>query len=140
LIGVIAEWLRPMGIKPISVGIAGMVIYMLIQLALVLELIEYSMLLWAAYAFFSTAGVITYAVLSQSFPTELAGRVNTGLNLLVFVMAFLMQWGVGYVINLYISDRADQYSTDGFQMAFGLLIAIQFLSMVWYFISGKKHV
>ena len=140
LIGVIAEWLRPLGIKPMSVGIVGMVIYMLIQLALVLELTEYSMLLWAGYAFFSTAGVITYAVMSQSFPAELAGRVNTGLNLLVFVMAFLMQWGVGYTINQYVSDRADQYNTDGFQMAFGLLIAIQVVAMVWYMISNKHDI
>lgn len=139
LIGVIAEWLRPMGIKPMSVGIIGMIIYMLIQLALVLELTEYSMLLWAGYAFFSTAGVITYAVMSQSFPAQLAGRVNTGLNLLVFVMAFLMQWGAGYVINQYTSDRVDQYSTDGFQMAFGLLIAIQVAAMIWYLISSKRQ-
>ena len=138
LIGSIAEWLRPMGIKPISVGIAGMTIYMLIQLALVLEFTEYSTPLWAAYAFFSTSGVITYAVLSQSFRTELAGRVNTGLNLLVFVVAFVMQWGVGYIINLYVSDRPDQYNTDGFQMAFSVLIAIQTVAMLWYLISRKK--
>ena len=138
LIGSIAEWLRPMGIKPISVGIAGMTIYMLIQLALVLEFTEYSKPLWAAYAFFSTSGVITYAVLSQSFRTELAGRVNTGLNLLVFVVAFVMQWGVGYIINLYVSDRPDQYNTDGFQMAFSVLIAIQTVAMLWYLISRKK--
>ena len=140
LIGVIADWLRPMGIKPMTVGIAGMVIYMLIQLALVLELTQYSLWLWAGYAFFSTAGVITYAVLSQSFPSELAGRVNTGLNLLVFVMAFLMQWGVGYVINLYASDRADQYHPAGFQMAFSLLIATQVAAMVWYLISHKRDI
>jgi len=138
LIGVIAEWLRPWGIKPIFVGIAGMIIYMLIQLALVLELTEYSMLLWAGYAFFSTSGVITYAVLSQSFPAELAGRVNTGLNLLVFVMAFLMQWGTGYVIGLYISDRQDQYNPDGFGMAFSLLIGIQVIAMAWYVLSRKR--
>ena len=140
LIGSIAEWLRPMGVKPISVGIAGMTIYMFIQLALVLEFTEYSKPLWAAYAFFSTSGVITYAVLSQSFRIELAGRVNTGLNLLVFVMAFVMQWGVGYIINLYVSDRPDQYNTDGFQMAFSILIAAQFIAMLWYLISRKKAV
>jgi len=138
LIGVIAEWLRPFGIKPMTVGIIGMVIYMLIQLALVLELTEYSLWLWGSYAFFSTAGVITYAVLSQSFPSELAGRVNTGLNLLVFVMAFLMQWGVGYVIDLYASDRADQYDPAGFQMAFLLLIAMQLVAMIWYLLSNKR--
>jgi MFS family permease len=138
LIGSIAEWLRPMGIKPITVGIAGMTIYMFIQLALVLEFTEYSKPLWSAYAFFSTSGVITYAVLSQSFRTELAGRVNTGLNLLVFVMAFVMQWGVGYIINLYVSDRPDQYNTDGFQMAFSVLIVVQVVAMFWYLVSRKK--
>ena len=126
-----------MGIKPIAVGITGMVIYMLLQVALVLEFTEYSKLLWGAYAFFSTSGVITYAVLSQSFKTELAGRVNTGLNLLVFVMAFFMQWGAGYVINQYASSRPDQYDPAGYQMAFGILIALQVVAMVWYLFNRK---
>ena len=138
LIGVIAEWLRAFAIKPITVGIAGMVIYMMIQLALVLEMTAYSSLIWGAYAFFSTSGVITYAVLSQSFPSALAGRVNTALNLLVFVMAFIMQWGVGYIINLYTSSRPNQYSTDGFQMAFSILIGIQLIAMIWYLVTKRS--
>ena len=117
LIGAIAEWLRPMGIKPISVGIVGMLIFMLIQLALVLELTEYSMLLWSGYAFFSTAGVITYAVLSQSFPTELAGRVNTGLNLLVFVVAFVVLHEKVPVGNRGQSDLGQPAFAPGFLMA-----------------------
>lgn len=138
LIGVIAEWVRPMGVKPITVGITGMIIYMLIQIALALEFTEYSKLLWAAYAFFSTAGVITYAVLSQNFKTELAGRVNTGLNLLVFIMAFFMQWGTGYVINQFVSSRPDQYDPAGYQMAFSILVMVQIVAMVWYLISRRQ--
>lgn len=138
-IGMFADWLRRFGIRPIKVSTTGMVIFMLIQVAIVLELTAHSTILWMSYTFFSSAAVLTYAILSQSFPAELAGRVNTGLNLLVFVFAFIMQWGIGIIINQFVSDRVGQYKPEGFQVAFGVLIAIQFFTMIWFYFSQKRN-
>lgn len=139
LIGVFADWLRRFGIHPITVSTSGMMIFLLIQLALILELTNYSTALWMAYTFFSSAAVLSYAILSQSYPAELAGRVNTGLNLLVFVFAFLLQWGIGFVINQFTSDRPGQYEPDGFQLAFSLLALFQVFTMMWFFIRRKRR-
>jgi hypothetical protein len=49
-----------------------------------------------------------------------------------------MQWGVGYVIDLFPSERADQYDPHGYQIAFALLLSIQVITMIWYFISSKQ--
>ena len=138
-IGIFADWLRRFGVRPVAVSTGGMFIFILIQLALVFELTEYSTALWMGYTFFSSAAVLTYAVLSQSYPAELAGRVNTGLNLLVFMFAFLMQWGIGIVINQFVSDRPDQYAPEAFQVAFSLLIGIQLAAMAWFYISRMRN-
>ena len=138
-IGMFADWLRRFGIRPVSVSTTGMIVFMLIQLALVFELTQYSTALWMAYTFFSSAAVLTYAILSQSYPAELAGRVNTGLNLLVFIFAFIMQWGIGIVIDQFVSDRPGQYEPSGFQVAFSLLIAIQLITMAWYYFTQMRN-
>lgn len=137
-IGMFADWLRRFGIRPIVVSTAGMTLFLVMQLTLILELTEYSTVLWMAYTFFSSAAVLSYAILSQSYPAKLAGRVNTGLNLLVFICAFIMQWGVGFVINQFVSDRAGQYDPQGFQLAFGLLIGVQLVAMAWFYISRSR--
>ena len=93
--GSLAYRLRRFGVKPIVVAGAGMLLFMLAQLAIILEFIRIALPLWMLFSFFGTSGILSYAVLSQAFPTALAGRVNTAINLLVFVMAFISQWGNG---------------------------------------------
>lgn len=50
---------------------------------------------------------MTYASLSQKFPLELTEQVNTALNLLVLITAFVGQWGIGAIIDLWpmLGDR-----------------------------------
>ena len=138
-IGMFTDWLRRFGIRPIIVSTTGMTLFLLIQVTLIFELTEYSTALWMGYTFFSSAAILTYAILTQSFPAELAGRVNTGLNLLVFLFAFVMQWGIGFVINRFVSDRDGQYEPGGFQLAFGLLVGIQVMAMAWFYISRSRR-
>lgn len=137
-IGMFADWLRRFDIRPIVVSTTGMTLFLVMQLALILELTEHSTMLWMGYAFLSSAAVLTYAILSQSYPAELAGRVNTGLNLLVFIAAFIMQWGVGFIIDQFASDRFGQYEPEGFQLAFSLLLGIQLVAMAWFYISRRS--
>lgn len=147
LLGIISDLLvRRLSIPPLQVAISGMCIFLLVQCALVLEWTAYPALLWLVYTFFASSGVLIYAVLSQSFPPELAGRVNTSLNLLVFINAFLMQWGVGVVIDYFSTSGDDSYSPQGYQVAFAIALAVQVVAMVWYFwmrhrnlINGAAH-
>lgn len=96
------------------------------------------MFLWLGFGFFGTAGILNYAVLSQSFPKHQAGRCNTALNLLVFVAAFIAQWLIGVIINLWPTSAAGGYSPIGCQVAFFMLIVCQLLAASWYFIASHS--
>jgi MFS family permease len=136
-IGIITDRLRSKGIKPMTICASGMIISQILLLAIIFEFTEYSTALWVTYTFFGSAAVLSYAILTQRFPAELAGRVNTGQNLLVFIVGFIMQWGVGVVVNLFPSSQAGQYDPAGYQVAFSLLLGIQVLGMLWYFICQR---
>ncbi len=124
------------GVRPITVATAGIGVFMLVQLALLFQ-VGPLLGLWVLFGFFGTSAVLTYAILSQAFPPELAGRVNTALNLLVFVLAFAGQWGMGAIINRWPAAGGG-YADTGYQLAFGLALVGQLLSWFWL-LSGCRR-
>lgn len=135
--GNLASRLNRFGIRSLTVAVVGMMLFMLTQLALTLQWTAASLPLWMAFGFFGTAGILPYAVLSQHFPPTLAGRVNTAVNLLVFVAAFVTQWGMGAIINHWPAGTG--YSPQGYQAAFALVLVLQVLALLWL-LSGERRV
>jgi len=82
-------------------------------------------LMWLIYGFSSgTVITLSYPILSKRFPAGLAGRVITANNMLVFVWAFMSQWGIGAVIGLWPSEGG-HYALAGYHAAFGLCLLLQ---------------
>jgi MFS family permease len=129
--GGIAERLGRLGIKPVAVAMVAMNTSIVLQAVIVLELPVPPLVIWSAFALFGTSGILVYAGLSQTFPKHLAGRVNTSINLLVFVASFLFQWGVGVVIGLWPATESGGYRPEAYQAAFGAVLAVQVIAMLW---------
>ncbi len=91
--------------------------------------------LWFCFGLVFSVGNLAYALLQRHYTTALAGRVNTALNLAVFVGAFAMQWGFGAAID--ILQAAGQTPRAAYQTTFGALLAVQVLSWFW-FLAGTR--
>jgi len=135
--GLIAERLqRYFAVRPMTIAAIGMTAFMAIQALIVAELPvshpSLTLIVWMAFGFCGTAGILPYAALSQAFPSHLAGRVNTALNLLVFVIAFITQWAVGALIDLWPQTARGGYAPEGYQIALAVMLALQVLALGWY--------
>ncbi len=117
-------------IAPSHIALVTMSACLGIQVLIMLGITTAIVPLLMGLSFCATGGILPYAGLSQQFPQHLAGRVNTSLNLGVFVAAFALQWGTGVIIGLWPSD-AGQYAFEGYRAAFGMLVALQALGLVW---------
>lgn len=137
--GTLAERLARRNIQPMTVAAVGMLIFISIQSLLVLQWTALTSPLWLLFGFFGTSCILPYAVLSQSFPRHLAGRANTGLNLLVFVAAFAAQWVIGLVINFWPQAASGGYNASGYRAGFGLVVALQLMAAAWYLFSAGRH-
>ena len=119
-------------------AMAGMVIAIVATLAFVITPEtaqadpDLALLLWLGFGFFGTSGIVAYAVLSQAFPPHLAGRVNTSVNMLVFVLAFLGQWGLGIVIDLFPPAPGGGYAPEAYRASLGLIASLQAAGVLWY--------
>ena len=138
LIGALAARLSRSGIKPLHVSVCGMGSFMVIQGLIILQIPSLTLPLWILFGFFGAAGVLNYAILSQGFPGHLAGRVNTGLNVIVFVATFAGQWGIGEIINRWPVLPDGRYASAGYQAGFGLMLGMQVLGVIWFILAGKR--
>ena len=137
--GNLASRLERAGIAPsyvVGVGVGGAV---LVHATLVFGYSEMQPLIWLLFGFLGTAGTVSFAILTHAFPVSMAGRANTALNLLIFVASFLVQWGIGIVVNLYPADNGN-YAPEGYVLAFGATTLLQAASLFWFFRRMRRSV
>ena len=132
-IGAMAERLARYGVSTLQVAMWCTLIYALVQLGLIWGPLSWATPLWCLFGYFGTCGVLFYAHLSQAFPSALAGRAITGLNVFAFGGAFFAQWGIGEVIELWPAADAGHYLAGGYQVAFAIVLALQVVAMMFVF-------
>ncbi|MEY3740366.1 MAG: hypothetical protein RLZZ192_1042, partial [Pseudomonadota bacterium] len=70
------------------------------------------------------------------FPSEVAGRVLTTYNLMVFAGTFIVQWGFGALTDLF--QRLNNNTSQSLTYAMVCLVTLQGLSLLWFFLK-KPH-
>ena len=121
--------LKARGIEPGLLLKSGMGLGLLATALIVFD-IGPSEPLWLALGLVFSVGNLAYALLQGDFSPALAGRVNTALNLMVFLGAFGIQWGFGAVVD--VLQSAGHAPRAAYQITFGGLLALQIASWIWY--------
>lgn len=122
--GWVTDYLRRYRIQPSLVCGTGVALFLLFQGLMLLGDTVNPWLLATGFSFFGTAGAMNYAIVAQSVPLQLTGRVSTCFNLLIFVATFAIQWGLGAVINAW-TPVAGQYPEAAYRTALALSLALQ---------------
>ncbi len=139
-LGTLVGQLGKKGIGVVTVAVSGMSLFMAVQFLVIMVPISsgFTLPLWLAFGFFGTSGIIAYSALSQSFPPALSGRVTTAINLLVFVGAFAGQWAIGAIISLWPVGIEGELATAGFQVGFGVMLALQLIALAHFWAASRK--
>ena len=72
------------------------------------------------------------------FPIEYAGRANTAINFISFVGAFVAQYAVGGIIDLFPSGPGGTYIPAAYRAAFGTLLALQIVGFLWFLYAFRR--
>ncbi|MBO6948997.1 MAG: MFS transporter [Rhodospirillales bacterium] len=139
-LAIITGYLSKRGVGAIRISVIGMSVFIVMQMVVVFELVPVTALTWMVWVFTATYGIVSYAGLTQRFPTALAGRVVTAINLLAFFGAFSVQWGVGVIIDFWPLTESGGFHPDGYRWAFGIVAAIQVVALIWFLIFRTERV
>ena len=131
LLGTLADRLRKRGISTEALLAVLGALFMLAEVALIMRVPLPSILPWSIVSVVGAATVLSYAVIADYFPVEIAARANGALNLLHFGWAFAAQYGIGLVVNQW-APQDGHYPLDAYQTAFGVSLALQFAALLWF--------
>jgi hypothetical protein len=134
-LGYLAARLARSGISPAVTSAVCMGLFMAVQMLLLVAPPSWYLVSWVIFGFIGTSGIIAYAGLSQLFEVRLSGRVTTSVNMLVFVATFVAQWMIGIIIEMWPVGADGSYNEKGFYYGFGLMLALQISTLLWYAIG-----
>jgi MFS family permease len=127
--GTVSDALAKHGVAPLTIFKLGAVASALFMGTFALGVTGAAAAVWSLYALLAPIATLSYAILTQRYDRALAGRVNTAVNLLVFVAAFAAQWGMGAIIGLWTAE-AGGYPLAAYKAAFGTVVCLQALALV----------
>lgn len=138
--GWLTDVLRKRGYSPVLTCGAGVSIFLIFQFLMICGLPINPWLVAIGFSFFGTATTMNYAIVAQSVPTHLTGRVSTSFNLIVFLLAFIVQWGIGVIINQW-ETQLGMYPKQAYQVALGINLALQIPGIIlWLSFRPLKKV
>jgi hypothetical protein len=90
---------------------------------------------WFLFALACASYVLAQSLIVTNFPKSFSGRVSTTYNLALFIGAFLVQWGIGYLLDIGI--EAGWSRASAFDLALGIFLVAQILGYIWFLIAPK---
>ena len=88
---------------------------------------------WYLVAIACASYVLAQSLVVNYFPKTYAGRVSTTYNLSLFIGAFIVQWGIGYLVDLGIA--AGWSEAGAFDLALGVFLLTQLIAFAWFLLS-----
>ena len=130
-LGILTERLRRHGVRAQVVLAAVGVLFIVAQLALILRLPVPSYLVWAIVGSVGAATVLSFTILAEYFPSEIAGQANAALNILHIGGAFILQYAIGIIVDIW-GSKGGHYPVIAYQVAFTIILCLQVIAWSWF--------
>jgi sugar phosphate permease len=93
---------------------------------------------WVAFGIFANGVIFCYPILAGRLPLAYSGRANTSANFVSFSGAFLGQYLIGWVMDLFPRQQGGGYAASAYDYAFGGLLALEILGLLWFLYAHRR--
>jgi predicted MFS family arabinose efflux permease len=131
IIGVVADRLQKRGVSPMTVLLGFVIANLAAQAVIMLQVKALAFAAWCVVSAAGQAAILAYPWFAQRVGPGLSGRSNATINFAMFLVAFAAQAFVGVVIG-WFPQTAAGYDPQSYIWAFGLLLALELLALIWY--------
>ena len=115
----------------------GLPISYLVLLIIIILGSKAGAILLTLYILTSIFLTLTQPAVALSFPKYLAGKAFTSFNLLIFVGTFIMQWGIGLIIDL--AQTFGKSEIVSFQISFFVYFLICIFCYLYFIFNNANE-
>ena len=137
IFGYILPKITKLGIESMKLMKLGLPISYLSLLSIIIAGENAGAMYFTIYILTSIVLTLTQPAVALSFPTSLAGKSLTSFNLLIFVGTFLMQWGIGLIIDL--CQFLGKEEVESFKISFTVYLIICIFSYLYFILKNKDE-
>ena len=137
IFGYILPKITKLGIESMKLMKLGLPISYLSLLVIIILGENAGALYFTIYILTSIVLTLTQPAVALSFPTSLAGKSLTSFNLLIFVGTFVMQWGIGLIIDF--CQFLGKEEVQSFKISFTVYLIICILSYLYFLMKNKNE-
>ncbi|MCY4033034.1 MAG: MFS transporter [Hyphomicrobiales bacterium] len=137
VLGAVTDRLGEKGYSRVNVSLVICLVYISAQIFISINMENISPYLWGLFGFCVSGSILTYALLSNALPTNVAGRAVSILNLFATLAGFCLQYGVGFILDLWQPVKIGAYPAVAHQAAIACIIAVQLIALMWAFYGTK---
>lgn len=134
IMGTASPWLLKSGLTLSTQSLIALIWLPLVFTLMICWQEPSSWLCWILFAPVIPAMYLIQTQAALAFPGQVAGRVLTTTNLMIFAGTFAVQWGLGLAVDTF--NKAGFTQSVSLTMAFACLIVLQVFSLLW-FVMGK---
>jgi MFS family permease len=135
-LGIITDYLRKFNISPVGVMGGALFIFIIPLTIITFGIMPKAIWPWVILSITSLAATLAYAGLSHHFPTSYAARASTAINLICFLMAFIAQYAIGFIMQLVEPGKQSGYSIKAYQAGFGLFLGLLIICYIIFIIMS----
>jgi len=137
MFGALARLARRFGVSTTALFAGCGLVFMTIEAGIATGVAVPPVVLLGAFATFGAITVLSFSIVGGLFPTELVGRANGALNVLHLGTAFLMQAGIGAVVEMWAPGADGHVPAAAYAVAFLGVIAVQAVAFIWFVVSTR---
>ncbi len=134
--GYILPKINKLGLDTMKLMKFGLPISYLSLLAIIVSGENAGAMHFIIYIFTSIVLTLAQPAVAMRFSTSLAGKSLTSFNLLIFLGTFIMQWGIGLIIDL--SQFLGRGEIQSFQISFFVYLVICVLCYLYFILNNKN--
>ncbi len=139
-LGIITDYLRKFNISPVGVMGGALLVFIVPFTIITFGLMPKAIWPWVILSITSLAATLAYAGLSQHFPNSYAGRASTAINLICFLMAFMAQYAIGFIMQIIEPGKQSGYSIKAYQAGFGLFLGLIIICYVIFVVMSLTEI
>ena len=136
--GFIPNILKRFKVSQIDIFLFITLILLLGHSLLTFEIMPVSPIPWILLGISANGAILAYSWLNTQFPISYAGKVSTALNLSLFLCGFILQYAIGWIINLWDRNPDNTYPAISYSVSFGILFILQIICIIIFFSLRSK--
>ena len=134
--GAATDQLVRRGLSTLDVLLGFLLMFMLAEALIILNVAQLPA--WLLFGMLGQVAVLAFPWLSSYFGVALSGRANSAMNLMIFGSAFVAQWAMGAIIDLFPLTPTGRFPLAAYQAAFGTFLVLQILGLLFYLPSHAR--